>query len=248
MRAFAVQWRRETAAYFDSPLAYVMMAFFLLVMGGSFWMLLDMLAKGASAASVMSELFGSIFFWIATLVTIPLITMRLFSEERRTGTLETMMTAPVRMADIVLAKFAGAMTLWVALWAPTLLYTHILRVFSADSTVFDARMIASGYLGVFLVGAFFISIGLLASTLTRHPVAAAMGGFATTCVIFFAGFLPWIAREESFRRAGFYLSSIAHMMDFSRGVLDSRAIAFYLINTSFLLWVCVRTAEARKGV
>ncbi len=247
MRAFAVQWRRETSAYFGSPLAYVMMAFFLLMMGGSFWMLLHLLARGASGASVMSELFGSIFFWIATLVTVPLITMRLFSEERRTGTLETLMTAPVRMADIVLAKFAGALTLWIGLWAPTLLYVYVLRVFSVGSAVFDARMIAAGYLGVVLVGACFIAIGLLASILSRHPVAAAMGGFAVMVVLFGAGFLPWIVHEDRIRRIGFYLSPVAHMMDFSRGVLDSRAIAFYLINTTLLLWFCIRAAESRRG-
>lgn len=248
MRTFVVQWRRETAAYFGSPLAYVMMAFFLLMMGGSFWMLLHVLAQGASGASVMSEMFGSIFFWIATLVTVPLITMRLFSEERRTGTLETLMTAPVRMADIVLAKFAGALTLWIGLWAPTLLYVYVLRVFSVGTAVFDARMIAAGYLGVFLTGGLFLAIGLLASILARQPIAAAMGGFAIMVLLFGTGFLPWIVHEDRIRRIGFYFSPIGHMMDFSRGVLDSRAIAFYLINTTILLWFCVRAAEARKGV
>jgi ABC-2 type transport system permease protein len=243
-----VQWRREVAAYFGSPLAYLMMAFFLLMMGGSFWMLLHVLAQGASGASILSELFGSIFFWIATLITLPLITMRLFAEERRTGTLETLMTAPVRDVDVVLAKFAGALTLWIGLWVPTLLYVYILRVFSTGTSFFDPRTIAAGYLGVFLVGACFISIGLLASTLTRHPVAAAMGGFAAMSLLFFSGFLPYILHDDRFRRVGFYLSPVAHMMDFSRGVLDSRAIAFYGINTALFLWFSVRAAEARKGV
>jgi len=247
MRVFAVQWRREVSAYFGSSLAYVLMSFFLLMMGGSFWMLVHVLSKGAGSASVMSELFGSIFFWIATLVIIPLITMRLFAEERSSGTLEALMTAPVREVDVVLAKFAGALTLWAGLWLPTLSYLYVLRVFSASAPAFDLGTIAGGYLGVFLVGACFISIGLLASILARNQIAAAMGGFAAMSLLFFSGFIPYLLHEDRFRRVGFYASPVSHMLDFSRGVLDSRAIGFYLINTVFFLWVSVRVAEARKG-
>ncbi|MDZ4199851.1 MAG: ABC transporter permease [Kiritimatiellia bacterium] len=247
MRTFAIQWRREVAAYFGSPLAYAILAFFLLVMGGSFLMLLSVLAKGAGTASVMSELFGSIFFWLATLITLPLITMRLVAEERRTGTLETLMTAPVRDSSILLAKFAGALTLWIGLWVPTLFYVYVLRAFSARSGIFDAGALAGGYLGVLLVGGFFISLGLLASTLTRNQVAAAMAGFAPMFLIFLVGFLPYVVLHEGFRELGFYISPVSHMLDFSRGMLDTRAIAFYGINTWLVLWLCVRTSEARKG-
>lgn len=247
MRTWLVQWRREVAAYFGSPFAYAIMTFFLLIMGVSFWLLVRVLAQGAESATVVSELFGSIFFWLATLITVPLITMRLVAEERRTGTWETLMTAPVRDRDILLAKFAGAVTLWIGIWIPTLLYVHILRVFSPTATVFDLKTVAAAYLGALLIGSFFISLGLMASTLTRNQAVAAMAGFAFMFLLFLSGFIPYIIHDDRVRRIGYSASPVIHMLDFSRGVLDSRAILFYLINTGLILWLCIRISEARKG-
>lgn len=247
MRAFAVQWRREAAAFFAAPLAYGVMAYFLFMMGGSFWMLLHVLSRGAGSATVLSELFGSIFFWLAALIVAPLITMRLVAEERRTGTLETLMTAPVRDRDIVLAKYAAALTLWAALWFPTLFYVYVLRTFASQAPVFDAGTIACGYLGAMLVGALFLAVGLLTSILARNQIAAAMAAFSILTAFFLSGFMHFILHDDRLRRPLYYASPVAHMMDFSRGALDSRAVAFYLINTWLVLWLCVRAFEARKG-
>ena len=116
MNAFFAQWRRELAAHFLSPLGYVAMVFFLAVMGVSFYILAAVLAEGAESGAVLRILFGeSPFFWLALLIVVPVITMRLFAEEKRSGTIETLMTAPVTDAAVVLAKYLGAMSFFVAL-------------------------------------------------------------------------------------------------------------------------------------
>ncbi len=246
MRAFFVLWRRELGAFFLSPVAYVTLAFFLLAMGGSFWLLADVLVDGAPGATVMGELFGSIFFWIAVLVTVPLLTMRLFAEEKRSGTFETLMTAPVGDLAVVLAKYAAACTLYAALWLPTLLHVFILRSFSTGGAPLDPGVVGAGYLGAMLVGAMFLSVGLLASALTRNQIVAAVVSFASLCLLFLAGFLPYLSRNEAVQAAGRYASVVVHMLDFSRGTVDSRALVFFSVNTAWMLAAAVKAVEARQ--
>jgi ABC-2 type transport system permease protein len=247
MRTFLILWRRELAAYFLSPVAWAVSVFFLLVMGLSFWMLALVLAREGGSLTVMSHWFGSIFFWLALIAVAPLLTMRLFAEERRSGTWELLMTAPVREAEVVAAKYAGALSFYVALWLPTLVYAHILRNFSPMTAQPDFGAIAGGYLGAFCVGALFLAIGLLASALTRNQIVAAIAGFGLICAIFFAGFIPWIWRSDALQRAAPAFSPVVHMLDFSRGTIDTRALAFYLINTAWLLFATVRILESRRG-
>lgn len=245
MRTFLILWRRELASYFLSPIAYVMMMFFLFVMGYCFWMLLNILAHGVVSATVMNELFGSVFFWIALLILVPLITMRLFAEEIRSGTLELLMTAPVTETQVVLAKYAGAWSFYLIMWLPTLAYVYILRRFDPMMTV-DLGPLASGYLGALLLGSFYLSAGLLMSALTRNQIVAAMSAFAVVTVAFFAGFMPFITRSETVRQAGMHFSAVMHMMDFSRGAVDTRPVVLYLSGTAFLLFAAVKVIEFRK--
>lgn len=247
MRNFLLLWRREIAAYFLSPVAWAVSVFFLLSMGFSFWLLVLALAQEGGGLSVMSNWFGSIFFWLALLVIAPLLTMRLFAEERRSGTLELLLTAPVREVEVVLAKYAAALTFYGALWAPTLAYAVVLRVYSPMTAPVDMGALAGGYLGAFCVGALFLALGLLASALTRNQIIAAVTGFGLVSALFFAGFIPWVWRTEAMQRAAVYFSPIVHMMDFARGVVDSRAVAFYAINTALVLFATVRVLDHRSA-
>lgn len=246
MRGFLTLWRREIAAYFLSPIAYVMMIFFLVVMGFSFWLLADLLVQGEVGTTVMKELFGSIFFWIAMLIVVPVLTMRLFAEEKRAGTIETLMTAPVTDTAVVLAKYAGALTFFVIIWMPTAGYAYLLKAFSPLTAPIDLGPMLSGYLGAFLVGAAYIAIGLFCSSLTSNQIVSAIVCFAVICVAFFSGFIAFIARTEAVRSVFAYGSSVSHMLEFSRGAVDTRALVFYVTATAFMLFATIKVIESRK--
>ena len=246
MNAFLAIWKKEVQGYFLSPVAYVTMIFFLVVMGFSFWMLATVLAQDSGGATVMGELFGSFFFWINMLVVVPVLTMRLFAEEKRSGTIETLMTAPVTDAAVVLAKYAGVLTFFIAMWLPTLVYVYVLREFSAVMAPVDPGPILGGYLGTLLVGAFYLSIGLLCSALTSNQIISAIMSFAVISVLFFCGFLAFLGNHELVRQVGGYVSSLSHMLEFSRGVLDTRPVVFYLSGTVFMLFCTIRIVESRQ--
>ncbi len=245
MRSFSLIWCRELMAYFLSPLAYVIMIFFLAVMGYSFWFLAELLAGGNAGVSVMNELFGSFFFWMPMLVVTPVLTMRLLAEEKRSGTIETLLTAPVSDAAVVLGKYAGALSFFAVMWLPTAAYAFILRRLSAESAPIDAGPLLAGYLGTLLVAAFYLSWGVLCSALTGNQVIAAMATFAMLAMVFFAGLLGDSTHNELLRQACNYISSVKHMRDFARGAIDSRPIVFHLSGAAFLLFAAIRLLDSR---
>ncbi len=246
MKRFLILWRKEVATYFLSPIGYIVMIFFLVVMGFSFWLLVNVLSQGTEGGAVMNELFGSIFFWITLLIVAPVVTMRLFSEEKRSGTLETLMTAPVRDTEVVLAKYAGALTFYVLLWVPTAAYAFILKMFELPGTPVDLGPMYSGYAGALLVGAFYLAVGIFTSSLTRNQIVAAIACFALICSAFFAGFLPYLVRSPQMRDALGYVSSVMYMMDFSRGAPDTRAVVFHLSGVVLMLFLTVKVLESRR--
>jgi ABC-2 type transport system permease protein len=246
MKSFFTLWRKELASYFMSPIAYVVMMFFLVVMGVSFSLLVSVLASGPVGVMVMKELFSSIFFWIAMLIVVPVLTMRLFAEEKRSGTIETLMTAPVTDTAVVLAKYAGALTFFVILWLPTASYAYILKAFSPLTAPVDLGPMLGGYTGAFLIGAMYLAIGLFCSSMTSNQIVAAIMCFAMTCVAFFAGFIPYITRSELLRDFGGYISSISHMLDFSRGAVDTRPVVFCLTVSALMLYTTIKVIESRK--
>jgi len=247
MKVFFALLKRELSAYFLSPIAYVMMFFFLMVMGSYFWFLVtSVLQEGTSDISVMQLLIGeSIFFWITLMMVVPMITMRLFAEEKRSGTIETLMTAPVRDSAIVLAKYFGALLFYLILWLPTLSYIAIMRGFSAAGESIDLGTAATAYAGLLLISAACIAAGLLASSLTRNQIAAAIVTFALLFLSFLAGFTPYFVEQPLIQSGGNYVSSVKHMIDFSRGIVDSRPVVLYLSVIAFFLFTTVKVVESR---
>jgi ABC-2 type transport system permease protein len=242
-------WKKELAAYFLSPIAYVLTVFFLVFMGVSFQFLVGMLTGGVQVESThaMNRLFGeSIFFWIGLLMVIPLLTMRLFAEERKSGTFESLMTAPIGDTAVVMAKYGGALAFYAVMWTPTLAYAFILEAFSPSSMPPDWGPLISSYLGAFAVGAFFLSIGVLTSALSRNQIVAGISCFVLVFLLFLVGFVPYVSRNETLQAVTRLLSSIDHMMDFSRGAVDSRALLYYLTGTAVTLFATVRVVEARR--
>lgn len=246
MRTFLTLWRRELAGCFLSPIAYVVTIFFLAVLGYIFWFLASVLADGPGGVTVLHLFFASPFFWMVLLVVVPVLTMRLVAEEKRSGTMETLLCAPVTDAQVVLAKYAGVLSFYVAMWIPTLCYVFVLRRFSAVMAPPDLQALATGYAGVLLVGAFYLSMGLFSSALTSNQIIAAILCFALTSLTFFAGFLETLGHSEGVRRIGAYVSSYTHVYDFSRGVLDSRPVVFYLTGTAFFLFAAIKVVGARR--
>ena len=246
MRAYLALCRKELAGYFYSPIAYVVEMFFLLLMGFGMRMMVYILAKDTLTSGVMQVLFGeSFFFWVALLIAVPVITMRLLAEERRSGTIEGLLTVAVTERVVVLAKFTGALLFYVMMWLPTIVYAFIIRHFDAQVTV-DLGPMLSSYIGVLLLGSFFISLGLLASSLTRNQVIAAMICFVFVGIAFFAGFIPYWSNSDWVRYVSSYFSPVMHMMDFSRGVVDTRPIVLYVTGTCVMLFATTRVVESGK--
>ncbi len=246
MNGFLAVWRKELTGYFLSPAAYIVTIFFLIVMGAIFSLLVSVLAEGPAGVTVMNLLFGSPFFWMTMLALVPALTMRLFAEEKRSGTIETLMTAPVTDTAVVLAKFAGALSFYAFMWTPTLIYLFILRYFSADMAPPDPGPLAGGYLGALLIGMFYLSIGLFCSALTSNQIVAAITTFAAMLLLFLAGLLDYVARGDLVQAVSAHLSSYSHMLEFSRGAIDSRPVVYYLSGTALMLFATVKIVEARN--
>ncbi len=247
MRVFLTLMRREWMSFFLSPVAYVIFVLFLILMGLSFSMLIGLLSEGSQSGSVMRQLLGeSLFFWLAMLMAIPAITMRQFAEEKNIGTIESLMTAPLTDGQVVLAKFCGGLGFFALLWLPTMAYAVLLAQVSPAGAPIDHTAMITSYLGILLIGAFYLSIGLLASSLTRNQAIAAVITFVVLCGFFFWGFVPYYARGATLQEIGRYTSAVVHMMEFSRGVIDTRPIVFYLAGTAWTLFMTMKVLESRK--
>jgi ABC-2 type transport system permease protein len=187
----------------------------------------------------------TIFEWMVWLlvVIIPLLCMGLIAQEWATGTIETLMTAPVDESDVVIGKFLGSFALFVLLLFPTLFYVAMLALFSRP----DYGPIFSGYLGILLVGALFISIGLFCSSLTRSQIVAAV---TTIAILFVITILPWWVSGEATLRP--FLRTLADQTvfrrytDFSKGVIDIGNFVFFIAATAVFLFLTVKVLESRR--
>jgi ABC-type transport system involved in cytochrome c biogenesis permease component len=202
MTAFLQLWRRELGSAFRTAIVYAAGAAFLLVMGLSLWLQVSRLAQGAADGSLAGILFAPPWYWLAMLIVTPLLTMRLFAEEYRTGTLEMLLTAPVTEAEVVLAKYAGVWTTFLLLWLPTLSYLLLLRYCGAELPPVDWGPVAAGYLGTLLIGSLFLAAGLLCSLLTRHQAIAAMACLAALGILLLGSQLPDFSHLPALRQSG----------------------------------------------
>jgi len=245
MRTFATLWKRELMATFLSPTAGIVAVVFLLVCGATFWALIASLASGPEASAGLVEVGGWLFVLTMSVVA-PLLTMRLFAEEYRSGTYETLMTAPVTTGAVVTAKFCGVLTFYLALLLPTLAYGPLLRQCALTPPDVDPATVMGMYFGAVLIGGFFLSLGLAASALTRSHLAAGLTAFAWIALFLLAGLIPYVWPVPGGDRWATWLSPIVHMADFARGILDSRFVVFYLVNTLWVLFVTERLLEFRR--
>ena len=239
---------REIRAYFLSPVAWVVWFFFLLLTGFNFYAGVAALNRGPSEVTVVEAFFNTVFFWFGFVLIFPLITMRLFSEEYKMGTIEPLMTAPVRDSQVVLAKYGSALFFYVVLWLPSLLYFVVFNLV----TRLDAAGASGPYLGAYaillLLGMFYLSLGCLASALTRNQVVAAIMSFSVITLLFFTGLLSFflLSVTPTLRVMTGYFSALEHMSEASRGFFDSRPLVFYLSLTAFVLFLTSHVFQSRR--
>jgi ABC-2 type transport system permease protein len=247
---FLSLFKKELRTCFLSPIAYVVTFFFWVLMGGNFIWLLGQLAHGETITVATQFIYGGPVLTFAVPMVVPLITMRLFAEERKLGTLESLLTTSVEVHELVLAKFAGAVVFYLVLWLPVLIYAVVLgQLCPADGTVFpDPGALRAGALGVLLEGSLYIAIGLFMSSLTSNQIVAAISGFA---VLFAATMgltiMAYTAQNPAMRIVGQYFSSFAHMLDFARGVVDSRVIVMCLSLAGGFLFAATKVIVCKRS-
>ncbi len=248
MRRFFTLFGREIGHYFHQPLAYVVLFFFVLLTSANFQFTLKLLNRTDGQVSVMVAFFNSPLFWFPFLLMFPLLTMRLFSEEYKLGTIETLMTAPVRDIQVVLAKFFGAFVFYMVLWIPSLLYFFIFQWQAQLSAAETISSYFGAYTIIALVGLFYLSLGCLASALTKNQIIAAMAAFALICLMFFLSLISFLFPTNSplLQEVTYYFSTLEHMAEFSRGIFDTRPIAYYVSMTLFTLFITYHVFQYRR--
>jgi ABC-2 type transport system permease protein len=234
LRTILTIFRREIRSYFNSPVAYVVIVVFLAIVGWFFSS--NLFLMNVASLRVVFELVPLVFLFF-----IPAITMRLLAEEQKTGTLELLTTRPVRDSEIVLAKFLAAWALVAITLLPTLLYVIVLAFLGP----LDIGPVVSGYLGLLLMAAVYIGIGLLASSLTENQIVAFITGFLVILALFLLNKVL-IYVPEGLASTFEFLGIDYHFSNIARGVIDSRDLIYFASLIGFSLLLATMSLERRK--
>ena len=229
------------AACFLSPVAYVTMVVYLAVSGWTFLQVVERHVGSRESPEIL--LCISIVIWLPVLITV--ISMRLFAEEKRAGTIESLMTVPVTDLQVVLGKYAGGLSFLVAVILPSTWFIFILAMLSPGLEFIDAGALFGGCLLLFLISALCVSLGMLVSLMTRNQIIAAICCFCAICLPFLIRYLililPWMPVD-----AVDYVAADVHIMNFARGIIDTRPIVFYVSGTCVMLFAAVKVLESRR--
>jgi len=249
MKHFATLLSHEIRMLLVSPATYFAATLFLGFMGLIFSKILDLYSGAAQETSPAFVFFN--LFWLPVCVMVPLLTMKCLAEERRLGTIETLLTTPVTTTEVVLAKFGAAYVLYLALWSLTGGFFYILHRFSSDPRLLDPGPMVGGYVFVAVAGLFFVALGVFASSLTRNQsVAAILSLFMLAVLILgshFVADMSWLQQDmfAPAKRAVDYADVFTHRDDFTRGIVDTRQVLFYLSGTVVSLIFSILGVEAK---
>lgn len=248
LRRFSTLLSRELGHFFRSPMAYIILCFFLLLTGYNFHAGVAAINRGPTQVTVVEAFFNTVFFWFPFVLLFPLLTMRLFSEEYKMGTIEPLMTAPVRDVEVVLSKYLASLVFFCVLWAPSLLYFFFFQRLTNVQAAEAAGAYIGGYTMLLLIGMFYLSIGCLASALTKNQIVAGFTSFAVITLMFFLGLLGmfFLSYSPMLRDLTGYFSAIEHMMEYSRGLFDTRPVVFYLSMTGLMLFLTFTVFQSRR--
>jgi gliding motility-associated transport system permease protein len=244
---------RELGAYFLGPMAYLVLLAFQVIAFLNFWELVDTLRQPQREFSslrdpMLTYVSGSPGFWIAVLVAVPALTMRLLAEERRSGTIETLLTLPVTEAEVVLAKWLAGVVMFWALLVPFAVYLPFL--YYQAKFYFDVGPVLALAIGLTTMGMMFIAIGVFFSSMTRHQIIAAIWTFV---VLFFViVMVPLVHLFAVRQRAGWaegvrFSSVLYQIQSLGLGQLDLRYLALHLSVCVFVLTLTVKVLEARAN-
>lgn len=246
MRATLHVAAREVFSFFVTPAAWVTLTLWMVLEGFHFYLLASYFATTSfqmpsATDTPLTFFFTGILFFVPIVVVVPLLTMRLLAEERRTGTLETLMTAPVSEGEVVTGKYLAGVVFWVALWAPTALYLPLLNAYGD----LDWGALGAAYFGVFLLGVAFVAVGLLMSAVGQSQIVAGAATFAALVLLLFVGLGEYVFEGEAAEAFG-YVNVMGFMEDFAKGVVDTRRVVFALSLAVLGWFLAVRALEARR--
>lgn len=252
LRNIATIAGKELRGYFASPMAWVTLGLFAVLFGYFYNVTLVYFIQSSMQASqfgapapanVNTGMIGPLLnnASVLMLFLLPMVTMRTYSEEKRSGTMELLLTAPITDPQIILGKFLGAIGLYAALLAVTVLYVGALFFFGHP----EIRTLVSGYIGLFLLGSCFIALGLFISSTTPNLMVA---GAATFVVSLMFWIVSWFSSYTSSTTADIlnYLSLTEHLSDFAKGVIDTKHVVYYLSFIGFSLFLTLKSVDSER--
>lgn len=249
MRHYFTILSHEIRTLLYSPSTYIAAVFFLSVMGFIFASILADYSKTPQETPPAVVFFQ--VFWFPVLFMVPLLTMKTIADERRQGTLETLLTTPVTTAEVVLGKFSAAYIFYLLLWGSTLGFHYILHLYARDARFLDPGPLIGGYLFIAVSGLLFIAIGVFASSMTRsQPVA----GIFTVVLLILVILVPrYLGEISAFNNSVFApvkstlesLQIFGHVEDFTHGVIDTRQLIYYLSGSTLALIFSILGVEAK---
>lgn len=244
---------KELRSYFASPIAYIMIGLFSLLFGVFFYLYLVAFVQqseqmmqfgGGGAPNINQMMIGGLFQNTAVIILfmMPMITMRTYSEEKRSGTIELLLTSPLTDLEIIVGKFIGAMGLYVAMLLVTMIYIGILFIYGNP----EWRPIAAGYIGLLLMGGSFISLGLFISSVTKNQIVAGFLTFGTFLLLWVIGWFGDNSGSPLTQSIVKGLSITEHFSDFARGIVDSYHVVYYLSFITFGLFLTAKSVDMER--
>src|SRR3954467_1201020 len=244
--------RKELRSYFASPIGYIVLGFFAILYGVFYVVMLQYFVRasmqmgqmgGPQSANINQDMLRPILQNVTVLLlfVLPALTMRSYAEEKRSGTIELLLTSPLTDFQIIMGKFLGALTLYAIMLAVTLIHMAVLFVYGNP----EWKPIVTSYLGLLLLGGSFISLGLFISTLTTNQIVAYITTFS---VFLFLWVISWLGSFSTglFTDVTAYLSIIEHFDDFSKGVIDTTHVIYYLSLITFGLFLTAKSVDTER--
>jgi len=242
---------KELRAYFASPIGYTVIGLFALIYGFFFYALLSFfnrqsaqMSMGMGSSMNMNQMLIAPLLSNASVIVLfvlPMITMRTYAEEKRSGTIELLLTSPVTDIQIILGKFLGAMSLYAAVLAVTFVHTGLLFLYGNP----EWKPVITGYLGLLLMGGCFLSVGLLISSLTRNQIVAGMVTFAVFLMLWVINWVGTFA-GPTMQSVLSHLSITDHFDDFAKGVIDTKHLVYYVSFIALGLFLTAKSVDSER--